>query len=120
MSRYYRLDGRTPVPCDLETYALNLTDAQRRVRLDTVGPMTVSTVFLGLDHNYGPEGPPLLFETMVFGPAFDQMYWRCATYLQAEEMHDTVLAVVHKHHEQAEQLTAELVRELRMGGQGSS
>lgn len=26
----------------------------------------VSTVFLGLDHQYG-EGPPLVFETMVFG-----------------------------------------------------
>lgn len=27
----------------------------------------VSTVFLGLDHNFG-EGEPLLFETMVFAP----------------------------------------------------
>jgi hypothetical protein len=29
----------------------------------------VSTVFLGLDHNFGMNGPPILFETMVFGPA---------------------------------------------------
>lgn len=27
---------------------------------------TVSTVFLGLDHNFSNSGPPLLFETMVF------------------------------------------------------
>lgn len=26
----------------------------------------VSTVFLGLDHNFSDKGPPLLFETMVF------------------------------------------------------
>lgn len=28
---------------------------------------TVSTVWLGLDHNYG-GGEPLIFETMIFGP----------------------------------------------------
>jgi hypothetical protein len=26
----------------------------------------VSTVFLGLDHNFAGKGPPVLFETMVF------------------------------------------------------
>ena len=27
----------------------------------------VSTVFLGLDHNYFSKGPPILWETMIFG-----------------------------------------------------
>lgn len=27
----------------------------------------VSTVFLGLDHNWSGEGPPILWETIVFG-----------------------------------------------------
>lgn len=27
----------------------------------------ISTVFLGLDHNWSPCGPPVLFETMAFG-----------------------------------------------------
>lgn len=27
---------------------------------------TISTVFLALDHNFYPGGPPLLFETMIF------------------------------------------------------
>jgi hypothetical protein len=31
-----------------------------------VGQYWVSTVFLGLDHNWLSEEPPLLFETMVF------------------------------------------------------
>ena len=37
----------------------------KRVALDEVGPYQVSTVWLGLNHNWG-EGPPLIFETMVF------------------------------------------------------
>jgi hypothetical protein len=40
--------------------------ANRRVDETYVGPVRVSTVFLGLDHGHGP-GPPLFFETMVFG-----------------------------------------------------
>jgi hypothetical protein len=43
----------------------------RRVAEDTVGPYWVSTVWLGLDHNYDPDGPPLIFETMVFARDHD-------------------------------------------------
>ena len=28
----------------------------------------VSTVWLGINHNYLPSGPPLIFETMIFAP----------------------------------------------------
>jgi len=31
----------------------------------------VSTVFLGLDHRFGSLGPPILWETLVFGGALD-------------------------------------------------
>ena len=37
----------------------------RRIGLTEIGPYVVSTVFLALDHSFG-EGPPVLFETMVF------------------------------------------------------
>lgn len=37
----------------------------RRVGSDNVNGHWVSTVFLGVDHQYG-DGPPLVFETMVF------------------------------------------------------
>lgn len=36
-----------------------------RIGLTQVGPYTISTVWLGIDHAFG-EGPPVLFETMVF------------------------------------------------------
>lgn len=38
----------------------------KRVALDEDEHNAISTVFLGLDHNFG-TGAPLLFETMVFG-----------------------------------------------------
>lgn len=37
--------------------------AARRVAQTVVGAATVSTVFLGLDHNFMRSGPPLLYET---------------------------------------------------------
>ena len=35
------------------------------VKQEHVGDKWVSTVFLGLDHRFYGEGPPILFETMV-------------------------------------------------------
>jgi len=34
---------------------------------ELAGGVSVSTVFLGLDHNWGFGGPPVLWETMIFG-----------------------------------------------------
>lgn len=39
------------------------------VRRTTVGGIRVSTVFLALDHQFGDDGPPLLWETMCFDDA---------------------------------------------------
>jgi len=38
----------------------------KRVELTEVGPYTVSTVWLGLDHGFRDNEPPVIFETMVF------------------------------------------------------
>lgn len=66
--RYYRLDGHKVVPCTLMEWARMFDNfAGRRVAYTEIRPdLTVSTVFLGLNHNFG-DGPPLLFETMAFG-----------------------------------------------------
>lgn len=51
----------------------------KRVAKTTVGDYVVSTVYLGLDHNWG-IGPPLIFETMIFGAGpHDQEQWRYST-----------------------------------------
>lgn len=46
----------------------------------------VSTIFLGMDHSMG-DGPPLLFETMIFGGEHDQYQRRYTTYEEAQEGH---------------------------------
>jgi hypothetical protein len=58
------------------------------VRQDRIGASKVSTVFLGLDYNFDKEGPPVLWETMVFGGELDQTMERCSgNREQAEAMH---------------------------------
>lgn len=37
----------------------------RIVKQEQVGEVWVSTVFLGLDHDFSGEGPPILWETMT-------------------------------------------------------
>lgn len=60
---------------------------------DTVGDAVVSTVFLGLDHQFG-DGPPLVFETMIFGGEHDQEQWRYSTIEEAREGHDRAVQIV--------------------------
>lgn len=42
--------------------------SKRLVAVDMIDGTRVSTVFLGMDHGFGRRGPPVLWETMVFGP----------------------------------------------------
>jgi len=55
---------------------------ERHLGEDTIGPARVSTVWLGLDHRLG-IGPPLIFETMVFGGPDDGEMERYSTPEQA-------------------------------------
>lgn len=51
----------------------------------------MSTVFLGLDHNFS-GGEPILFETMIFGGPLDGEQRRYHTYDQAERGHTEAVA----------------------------
>jgi len=78
------MDGE---PIGREEFAEMFSDPdKRRVALDTRDDITVSTVLLGLDHFWG-EGPPLIFETMIFGGDHDNDQWRYSTREEAEEGH---------------------------------
>jgi hypothetical protein len=86
----YILDGHEAVPCeDLMTWGRWMEHADRHVALTIQGDVEVSTVFLGLDHNFfGDWGSkPVLFESMLFvaGGAHDCM--RYATWEEAEAGH---------------------------------
>lgn len=87
MSRYYDRDG-SEITIDQWTDRRRSTDEYRRVAFDKVADADISTVWLGLDHSFGfGEGPPLIFETMIFGGPCDQDQWRYSTEAQAIEGH---------------------------------
>ena len=79
MIEYYDRDGR-PM-----TSAEWMNDFERqnkkRVAFDTINGFDISTVWLGLNHQFG-DGPPMIFETMVFGGPLDQ---ECERYSTEEE-----------------------------------
>lgn len=69
-------------------YEDSIHDLRRRVANDTVEGCRISTVFLALDHSFSDDGPPVLWETMIFGGPLDQRMWRCAgSREQAEAQH---------------------------------
>lgn len=71
----------------------------RRIAEDEIGPARVSTVFLGLDHNWGFKGGPILFETMVFwtGSPLDEDCVRYRTLEEAKRGHQEMCALVRAH-----------------------
>jgi len=90
--RYILDDNHNPVPePDLLKWAkwFHESGPKRRVAHDTKGNCSVSTVFLGLDHSFG-SGPPLLFETMVFGSKED-IQERYSTWDEALAGHKRIL-----------------------------
>ena len=105
--RNYILVDRRPVPIhDIQAWAEWFETADRVVAQTPLpdGGM-VSTVFLGLDHNYGDLGPPILFESMVFGPEHETTLFgkpfttrdssrqeRYRTWDEAEAGHRAILA----------------------------
>ena len=89
-TEYYKLIGRQPVPvADVIQWAIWM-ETNRHVAATDVGPLHVSTIFLGLDHGFSsnPDAPPILFETMIFGGADGEQYWkRYASWDEAERGH---------------------------------
>lgn len=92
---------RAGVPMDdVMSWAESFDHANRRVGFTTVTggnpPRTyeISTVHLGLDHGWG-DGPPIIFETMVFGlDDDDEMMDRYSTEAQAREGHTAMVVQV--------------------------
>lgn len=117
---YYILDedGKTPIPASLEEWGRMFMDPEKRTVSRTeliIGGDTVvvSTVFLGLDHNFSPAGgPPILFETMIFGGEHDQYQIRCSTHEQALEQHEAVERIAMNEDFDTEQIAELLLKEV--------
>ena len=84
-------------PCDdLTAWALFMADTRRQILRQSVGPAEVSTVFLGLDHNFHEIGPPILWETMVFGGFLDGEQARYSSRQDAVDGHHKMCAEVRE------------------------
>lgn len=79
-----------PIACnDIEVWAkwFQSNVESRSVKATVIEDITISTVFLGLDHGYN-SNRPVLWETLVFEGPLDQEMNRCTgSREQAEAMH---------------------------------
>lgn len=71
-------------------------DDYRCVGYDEVGPVRISTVWLGLDHDYGLTGRPLIFETLVRDSPLAEMGRRWSTETDAHIGHHEIVRQVER------------------------
>lgn len=74
MSDCYRLEGHRVVACPIHEWgAWFESHSEERIvaQDDLADGHRVSTVFIGMDYGWG-DGPPVVFETMVFRPSYIQ------------------------------------------------
>jgi len=96
--RYYTLVNRMPVAVHCAAgwaHQIGRREMMQRTcgvdpwRVDetVIGDARVSTAFLGVDHRFSSQGPPILFETMIFCGRLEGFQNRCCTWEEAEKMH---------------------------------
>lgn len=88
--KHYILDKEHhPRVVDLGTWAkwMERPDVRQVALTQISKEISVSTVFLGLDYNWG-DSAPILFETLIFGGPRDGDMWRYATWDQALTGHN--------------------------------
>lgn len=95
--KYYLLEDKTYRPATLmewsEQFEEMSVNKTKHVGNDIIGDYHISTVWLGLDHNF-LGGKPLVFETMVFEHPRDScdIYMeRYSTWDEAVEGHKTAI-----------------------------
>lgn len=96
---YYILKDKRPVKVSsvLECGEWLENTKDRIVDKTVIADVEVSTVFIGLDHNFSGHGEPLLFETLVFGENYDTTgMQRCSTWEQAEKQHNDTVERIKK------------------------
>lgn len=95
---YYILDANNqPVPVDdILEWGRFFAKADRHVAKTDINGVFISTVFLGIDHRLDDSGPPLLFETMVFGGVLNEYQWRYSSWDDALTGHKTAVRKVRE------------------------
>lgn len=81
-------EGEPKLEPDLLKWAQWYETHERHIVFDKLPDgVKVSTVFLGIDHNFGLDGPPVLWETMIFGGPQDQYQERYTSKSEAIKGH---------------------------------
>lgn len=96
MSDKYILDENgDPKPASLMQWAkwYETNQKGRIVAQEHVGDVFISTVFLALNHNWG-DGPPILWETMIFGGINDEYQMRYSSKEAAIDGHYNAVKAV--------------------------
>lgn len=93
MPDFYDKAGK---PITLNEWAeLSSNEEYRRVALSRGNGLAISTVWLGLNHDWSGLGPPLIFETMVFaddGGEHDGLTYREPTIGLALQRHNALVS----------------------------
>lgn len=97
--RYYRLNDKNEVePCSIEEWGVFHDSPKKLIKQEDIGERFVSTVFVGINYNFGNSGyghsRPIVFETMIFSDNDDPVNEYCerhATYQEAIERHDSIV-----------------------------
>ena len=92
--RYILVDGEPVKEPRLFVWAQWMESGDRAVARTEVGESVVSTVFLGLDHNFFGHGAPILFETLVLTGPNDGEGERYSTLEEARLGHERMVARV--------------------------
>ena len=106
--RNYILNGKIPEPVTTQEQYMKSWGQCVHVGDDTIHDIRISTVFLTLDHQHG-DGPPVLFETMIFGGEHDQDCWRYVTWDEAEKGHAEAVALVRASIDAKQDRTRKLI-----------
>lgn len=90
---FYNMAGEGIGPAEAEQVMRNPDRLIRRTMITTArGRVSVSTVFLSLDHRFGGR-PPVLWETMTFGGPDDQHQRRYTSRDNAEAGHEEAVTI---------------------------
>lgn len=92
--QYILVEGKPVLEPNLNKWGSWMGTSERIVKKDDIGKVKVSTIFLGLDHNYG-IGTPILWETMIFGGKHDQYQKRYSSLEDAQHGHKYAIDLVN-------------------------
>lgn len=117
MDNLYILDGKTALRCEdvLQWAEFMARKEDCKVALTELEGAAVSTVFLGIDHNFiGQDGDPLLFETLVFyGDGGLGSLRRYFTWAEAAEGHEEIVTAAREEIGRSTQITDEVIASIR-------